>query len=120
MTGDAVAACIAHEVRQPLAAMVTSGDAGLRFLDRSLPDLERAKEAFKRIVADGHRAGAVVGSIRANFKTNTRDRTTLDLNEVIQEALALERSDTASSAQSRSVVTVPCTGRLASPGNPCP
>ena len=63
MTGDAVAASIAHEVRQPLTAMVTTADAGLRFLDRSLPNLDRAKEAFKRIVADGHRAGAMVGSI---------------------------------------------------------
>ena len=93
MTGDAVAASIAHEVRQPLTAMVTTADAGLRFLDRSMPNLERAKEAFKRIVADGHRAGAVVGSIRANFKSDVRDRTSLDLNELIEEALALERGD---------------------------
>ena len=93
MTGDAVAATIAHEVRQPLTAMVTSADAGLRFLDRSTPNLDRAKEAFKLIAADGHRAGAVVGSIRANFKKDVRKRTSLDVNELIQEALALERSD---------------------------
>ena len=70
MTGDAVAASIAHEVKQPLTAMVTTADAGLRFLDRSVPNLDRAKEAFKRIAADGHRAGEVVGSIRANFKSD--------------------------------------------------
>jgi len=93
MTGDAVAASIAHEMRQPLTAMVTTADAGLRFLDRSIPNLDRAKEAFKRIVADGHRAGEVVGSIRANFKSDVRDRTALDINELIQEALALARSD---------------------------
>jgi signal transduction histidine kinase len=93
MTGDAVAASIAHEIRQPLTAMVTTADAGLRFLDRSIPNLDRAKEAFRRIVADGHRAGSVVGSIRANFKTDTRDRTALDLNELIQEALALGRGN---------------------------
>jgi signal transduction histidine kinase len=93
MTGDAVAASIAHEVRQPLTAMVTTADAGLRFLDRSMPNLDRAKEAFKRIVADGHRAGEVVGSIRANFKSDVRDRTSLDVNELIHEALALGRSD---------------------------
>ena len=93
MTGDAVAASIAHEVRQPLTAMVTTADAGLRFLDRSMPNLDRAKEAFKRIVADGHRAGEVVGSIRANFKSDVRDRTSLDVNELIQEALALGRGD---------------------------
>ena len=89
LTGDAVAASIAHEMRQPLTAMVTTADAGLRFLDRSIPNLERAKEAFKRITADGHRAGAVVGSIRANFKTDVRERSSLDVNELVRESLAL-------------------------------
>ena len=93
MTGDAVAASIAHEVRQPLTAMVTTADAGLRFLDRSMPNLDKAKEAFKRISADGHRAGAVVGSIRANFKSDVRERSSFDLNELIQEALAIGRGD---------------------------
>ena len=47
MTGDAVSASIAHEVRQPLTAMITTADAGLRFLDRSIPNVDKAKEAFK-------------------------------------------------------------------------
>ena len=93
MTGDAVAASIAHEVKQPLTAMITSADAGFRFLDRSTPNLDRAKEAFKRIATDGHRAGVVVESIRANFKTDDRTRTSLDVNELIEEALTLERGD---------------------------
>ena len=93
MTGDAVAASIAHEVKQPLTAMVTSADAGFRFLDRSTPNLDRAKEAFKLIAADGHRAGEVVENIRANFRNDVRTRTSLDVNELIREALALERSD---------------------------
>jgi LPXTG-motif cell wall-anchored protein len=93
MTGDAVAASIAHEVKQPLTAMVTSADAGFRFLDRSTPNLDRAKEAFKLIAADGHRAGEVVENIRANFRNDVRTRTSFDVNEVIREALALERSD---------------------------
>jgi signal transduction histidine kinase len=92
MTGDAVAAIIAHEVRQPLTAMVTSADAGLRFLERSDPNVGKAKDAFKAIVADGHRAGEVVKSIRDNFKSDIRDRTALDVNEIIQEALDLARS----------------------------
>ncbi|MCE3257269.1 MAG: His Kinase (phosphoacceptor) domain/Histidine kinase, gyrase and HSP90-like ATPase [Nitrobacter vulgaris] len=93
MTGDAVAASIAHEVRQPLTAMVTTADAGLRFLDRPAPNLDKAKEAFRRIVADGHRAGDVIGSIRANFKTDVRDQIRFDLNELIEEALTLCRRD---------------------------
>jgi signal transduction histidine kinase len=93
MTGDAVAASIAHEMRQPLTAMVTTADAGLRFLDRSTPNLDKAKAAFRNIVADGHRAGAMVASIRANFKSDVRDRTSFDLNELIEEALAVGRGD---------------------------
>ncbi len=89
MTGDAVAASIAHEVRQPLTAMVTTADAGLRFLDRISPNLDKAKEAFRRIVVDGHRAGDVIGSIRANFKTDGRDRAMFDFNELMVEATLL-------------------------------
>jgi signal transduction histidine kinase len=93
MTGDAVAASIAHELRQPLTAMVTTADAGLRFIDRSLPNLDRAKEAFKRIVADGHRAGALIGNIRANFKSDVRDKISFDLDELTRETLALAHGD---------------------------
>jgi signal transduction histidine kinase len=93
MTGDAVAASIAHELRQPLTAMVTTADAGFRFLDRASPNFDRAKEAFKQITADGHRAGEVVESLRGNFKNNIQDRTAVDLNELIEEALALGRSE---------------------------
>ena len=93
MTGDAVAASIAHEVRQPLTAMVTTADAGLRFLDRPTPNLEKAMQALRNIVADGHRAGAVVGSIRANFKTDDQERTSFDVDELIQGALMLGSGD---------------------------
>ena len=74
MTGDAVSTSIAHEVRQPLTAMITSADAGMRFLDRSIPNVDRAKKAFERIVEDGHRAGDVIESIRANFKNDVREQ----------------------------------------------
>src|SRR4029077_20134760 len=93
MTGDAVSASIAHEVKQPLSGMVTSADAGLRWLDRATPDLDEAKEAFKRIVTDGHRAAAVIESIRATFKKGARSKTPLDINELIGETLALVRGE---------------------------
>jgi signal transduction histidine kinase len=93
MTGDAVAATIAHEVRQPLTAMIASAEAGFRFLDRSMPHVDRAKETFTRIVADGRRAAEVVGSVRAIFRSDPRTRTSLDVNDLIRDALALERGD---------------------------
>jgi len=93
MTGDAVTASIAHELRQPLTAMVTTADAGLRFLDRSLPNLDKSKEAFKRIVADGHRAGALIGTIRANFKSDLREISSFHVSKLILEVLALARGD---------------------------
>jgi signal transduction histidine kinase len=93
ITGDAVAASVAHEVRQPLTAMVTAADAGLRFLERSSPNLDKAKEAFNRIVADGHRADEVVESIRATFRNEPQDRVPLDLNDLIREVLAFGRAD---------------------------
>jgi signal transduction histidine kinase len=93
MTEDAVAAAIAHEVRQPLTAMITSADAGFLFLNRAAPNVDKAKAAFKLIADDGHRAAAVVRSIRAIFKNDLGNRSALDVNEVIREALALARSD---------------------------
>ena len=93
MTGDAVAATIAHEVKQPLSGMITNADAGLRWLDRSTPNLDRAKASFKLIIADGHRAGAVIESTRAIFRKDALNRISLDVNELIGETLALTRGD---------------------------
>jgi signal transduction histidine kinase len=89
MTGDAVSASIAHEIKQPLSGMITGADAGFRWLDRTTPDLDEAKAAFKQVIHAGHRAGAVIDGIRAIFKTDARDRTWLDMNELIGDALAL-------------------------------
>jgi signal transduction histidine kinase len=93
MTGDAVAATIAHEIKQPLSGMITNADAGVRWLDRPTPDLDQAKASFKLIVADGHRAGAVIESIRAIFRKDARNKTSLDVNDLIGEALTLTRGD---------------------------
>jgi len=50
---------------------------------------DRRRDSFRRIAADGHRAGALVGTIRANFKGDAAETTTFDLNDLIQEALSL-------------------------------
>ena len=93
VTGDAVAATIAHEVKQPLTGMMTSADAGLRFLKRAPPDIGEANEAFEQIVAAGRRASAVIGNIRTVFRKEVRNRAPLDLNGLIRETLAIVRKD---------------------------
>jgi signal transduction histidine kinase len=91
MTGDVISASIAHEIRQPLGAMINRANAGLNWLDRVEPDLDKVKELLRRIVASGYRADAVVENIRAHFKKNARTRTSLDIDDVIREALAAVR-----------------------------
>jgi len=93
MTGDAVSASIAHEIKQPLGAIVTNAYAGLNWLKRGQPDLDAVKEALQGIVTDGRRAGHVIDGIRTLFKKDPRTRTSLDINDVIQEALAIVRDN---------------------------
>ena len=94
MTGDAVVAAVAHEVKQPLSAMITHADAGLRFLNRSMPDLDEAKAALTQIVADGHRAGAVIGGIQTLFRKGYQKGVLLlDLNGLIEDTLSVVRED---------------------------
>jgi signal transduction histidine kinase len=96
-TGDAVAATIAHEIKQPLSAIITRAETGLRWLGRSTPGLDKAldkvTEQLTWIVADGHRVGAVMDGIRANFKKDARIRTWLDVNVLIEETLTLAKGD---------------------------
>jgi signal transduction histidine kinase len=73
--------------------MITNANAGLRWLNRAMPDLDEAKTAFKKIVADGHRAGALIGSIREIFKKDVQNTTSLDVNDLIGDALASVRGD---------------------------
>jgi len=82
-------ASIAHEVNQPLSGIVSSGSACLRWLARDVPDLEEAREAARRIVRDGKRAGEIITRIRALTKKAVASREKLDLNETIREVLTL-------------------------------
>jgi len=91
MTGDAVSGSIVHEVKQPLTAIIASANAGLNWLDRVEPDLDNVRNALRRVVTTGHRADAMIENIRAHFKMGARTRTSLDIDDVIQEALAVVR-----------------------------
>jgi signal transduction histidine kinase len=93
VTGDAVAATIAHEVKQPLSGMVTNADAALRWLDHATPELAQAKVAVMQIVADGRRATAVIERVRAMFKKGDLNKTAFDINSLVGETLALVGGD---------------------------
>ena len=88
-------ASIAHEVTQPLAAIVTNGDACLRLLATDLPNLSETRKAVASIIRDARRAVAVVARVRALLKKSDVDRTPLDLGQVIRDVLALVQSEMA-------------------------
>jgi C4-dicarboxylate-specific signal transduction histidine kinase len=84
-----LAASIAHEVNQPLTAITNNGSACLRLLANRNLDSEVLQRALEEIVADGTRASAVIARIRAAIKRASVEKQVLDMNEVIQEVLAL-------------------------------
>jgi hypothetical protein len=100
-------ASIAHEVNQPLAAVVANGHACLRWLSASPPNLLKAVEAAERIVKDGKDAGVVVRRVRALFKRTAVEKVQLDLGEVIGEVLRLLDSYPARKDVSLNVVLDP-------------
>ena len=84
-----LAASIAHEVNQPLTAVTNNGSACLRLLAIRSLEPEVLRRALEEIVADGTRASAVIARIRGFIKKAPTEKTELDVNEVIQEVLAL-------------------------------
>jgi PAS domain S-box-containing protein len=90
-----LAAAIAHEVNQPLAAIVTNANFCLRELGGGAQKLEKLREAIAEIVSDGTRASAVISRIRALLKKASPDGVRLDINEVIQEVTTLLRNEIA-------------------------
>jgi PAS domain S-box-containing protein len=88
-----LAASIAHEVNQPLAGIVTNGNASLRWLAGDSPNLAEAREAIRRIIRDGNRAGDVVSRMRALFKKARTAKERLDINEAIEEVVILTQSE---------------------------
>ncbi|MGB9065711.1 MAG: ATP-binding protein, partial [Pseudolabrys sp.] len=89
----AMSAAIAHEIRQPLGAIVTNANAGLRWLDRATPDLGEVRDSLKQISADGHRASEVIQSVRAMFGKSDPVGTPLDANELVLETIAMANDE---------------------------
>jgi signal transduction histidine kinase len=88
-----ISASIAHEMNQPLAAIVINGQACLRWLSGAAPDLAEAREGVKHIVEDATRAAEVISRIRGLTGKSTAERGPVDLNEVIQQVLVLARAE---------------------------
>src|SRR5215469_6618876 len=87
------AASIAHELNQPLGSIVTSGDACLRWLAAKPPDLDEARQAVAAIIRDGTRASSVLVRIRELLSRGERQRERLDINDVIEEVVALSEGE---------------------------
>jgi PAS domain S-box-containing protein len=88
-----MAASIAHEINQPLAGIVLNGNASLRWLAGESPNLDEAREATRRIVRDGQRAGDVITRLRSLFRRDGSANERLDMNEVIQEVIPITRGE---------------------------
>ena len=90
-----ISATIAHEVNQPLAAIVANGQACLRFLSREKPDLNDVRGAVEWIVKDGNRAGEVIRRVRGLMKKAVTEKMPLDVNDLVNEGVALLRRELA-------------------------
>jgi PAS domain S-box-containing protein len=89
-----LAASIAHEVNQPLSAIVANASASLRWLAREPPEIAEARQATTHIIADATRAAALIERVRASTRKFRWRKEVLDLNDVFREAVALTRAET--------------------------
>jgi PAS domain S-box-containing protein len=93
MTVGELAASIAHEINQPLAAIVWNANAALRWLALDPPNLARAHDSAELIIRDGDRASQVIARIRALLKKTPPSKTLLEVNEFINEVVALTQPE---------------------------
>ena len=88
-------ASITHEVNQPVAAALNNASAALRFLDQNPPDLEDVREALRCVVNDAGRVGDIIGRIRDHIRKAPVRKDSVELNQAINEVIALARSEMA-------------------------
>jgi signal transduction histidine kinase len=87
MNVEAIAASIAHEIKQPLAAIVMNGGAALQLLGNAPPDHDEVRAALNDIISDSHRTSEVFEGIRALFQKVDQERQLIDMNEIILRVL---------------------------------
>src|SRR5438445_8688066 len=88
-----LSASIAHEVNQPLTAVITNANACLRWLAGDSPNLEEAREAGRRIIRDGNRASDVIARIRALVQKTDTEKVRLDINHTVQEVVMMMQNE---------------------------
>jgi C4-dicarboxylate-specific signal transduction histidine kinase len=88
-----LAASLAHEIIQPIAAAVTNANTCVRWLERDQPDLVEAREAAARLIKDTTRAAEIINRIRQLFKKNLPQRALMDVNEIVREMIVLLRNE---------------------------
>jgi signal transduction histidine kinase len=88
---DAMAAGMAHELKQPLASIANDGNAGLNFI--AMPDLDEARACFEGVVSSARRASEVIDGIRSLYKKDIRTRAWLDVNELVHDVLRMVDPD---------------------------
>jgi two-component system, LuxR family, sensor kinase FixL len=93
-----MAASLAHELNQPLTAMVSNAAAGQRFIDHGPVDLQELHELLQDIATDGERAGQVIRGIRDMVRKGNATRTRVDLNRLVLDVVRLTNSNAVSSA----------------------
>jgi signal transduction histidine kinase len=91
MSMEVMVAAIAHELKQPLSAIILNSAAETRMLVHNPPDWEEIRAAVEDISRDGHRATQIIESIRLMFATGNCDRSLIDVNELVHETLVVIR-----------------------------
>jgi signal transduction histidine kinase len=89
MNAEAVTAAIAHEIRQPLSAIMLDGTVGLKLLDKSPPDHQQVRESLARVIAGARRTGEVFDGIRNLFQRTDEALRPTDVNEIVLGVLGL-------------------------------
>jgi signal transduction histidine kinase len=90
-TAGQLSASIAHEVRQPLAAILANAQAAVRWLEKA--NVKEVFESLNGIVSEGHRASDIITNLRAMFKSDVQEKTLVDINKLVLSVLALVRID---------------------------
>jgi C4-dicarboxylate-specific signal transduction histidine kinase len=88
-TAGELSASIAHEVKQPLTAIIAQSSAALRWLARTTPDLNEARAALKQIMSAGNRASEIVDNLRSMFRKESSGRRPLDINALLASVIEL-------------------------------